>query len=152
MEAVDALSKAERYSIGLALWLAGHHDRTIRDYVKGDSDEWVSVLAQLVNAASVAVGASSQAPVLGKLNVNHKDWPLLNFVQQLWQLTREFGGGLNYSRKNGIGGGSLMSALHFLKPLLPSGMLDNPPYAAIETLIRVQKSRTARQEVVPVPF
>jgi hypothetical protein len=38
----------------------------------------------------------------------------------------------------------MMVALNFLKPLLPAGLLDNPPYAAIENLIREEKRSAAQ--------
>jgi hypothetical protein len=39
-----------------------------------------------------------------------------------------------------------MTVLRLLEPLLPKGMLENPPYAAIEKLITREKNRS------PVPL
>jgi hypothetical protein len=140
LSAVRALPEADCYAIGVALYMSSRYDSKLREYFSEDNCEWVEVLSYFANAAATAVGTGSAAPTDGKLDVNHENWPLLNFTKQLWRLTHEFGGSLNYSRKNGVGFGSLMTALRLLAPLLPKGMLDNPPYAAIEALIREEKS------------
>jgi hypothetical protein len=142
MQAVDALTDAERYQVGVALWMASFQDKKIRDHVRGDSDEWVGILAQLTNAVATAVGTGSARAQ--KLRTNHNARPVLHFVRGLWHLAREFDVELSYSRTVGVGSGSMMVALNFLKPLLPAGLLDTPPYAAIENLIREEKRSAAQ--------
>jgi hypothetical protein len=135
LNAMAALSLEERAHIGEVLWLQDDTKKI---------DEYINALSRLANAVATAVGTGSIAPTDDELDVNRANWALLHFIRKLWRVTHEFGGSLNYSRKHGVGLGSLMTTLRLLQPLLPKGMLDNPPYAAIEALVREEKKRSTR--------
>jgi hypothetical protein len=151
--AMAALSEVERGRVGNVLWLDDKlldHDeerrkkatKEIEEYVGNNGGPWIEALYQLANAVATAIGTGSISATDGELDVNRENWALLSFIQRLWRLVHEYGGQLNYSRTRGKGGGSLMTALRILEPLLPKGMLENPPYAAIEGLINGEKERS----------